>query len=70
MRATAWMGPSRRSSSAADQDRDVVTALAVNALLGTRLATGLFNQRVPRVPDDRYLAEWTALLANRIRVSG
>ncbi len=53
----------------AEEDRDVVAALAVNALLGPRVATSLFNQSVPRVPDDRYLAEWTALIANRIRAS-
>ena len=53
----------------AEEDRDVVAALAVNALLGPRVATSLFNQSVPRVPDDRYLSEWTALIANRIRAS-
>jgi len=34
--------------------------------LGARFATNLFHQREKTVPDDRYLAEWTALLATRI----
>ena len=50
-----------------EQDRDVVTALAINALLGARLATSLFYQSAPRIPDDRYLIEWTAQVANRIQ---
>ncbi len=29
-------------------------------------ATGLFNQPKTRIPDDRYLTEWTALLTTRI----
>lgn len=53
----------------AAQDRDVVTTLAINALLGSRLVTGLFSQSAPRIPDDRYLAEWTALVVNRIQAS-
>jgi AcrR family transcriptional regulator len=52
-----------------DQDRDVMAALAVNALLGSRLTTSLFHQSAPRIPDDRYLAEWTTLVANRIQAS-
>lgn len=51
----------------AKQDRDVVTALAINALLGARLASGLFTDSTPRIPDDRYLAEWTTLVASRIQ---
>lgn len=53
----------------AEPDREVVTALAINALLGSRLATSLFHQSTTRIPDDRYLGEWTALVANRIHAS-
>lgn len=48
-------------------DRAVLAALGVNAILATRFTTSLFHQSDARVPDDRYLAEWTALLANRIQ---
>jgi len=48
------------------QDCAVVAALGVNSILGTRLATGLFHHAEPCIPDDRYLAEWNALIAARI----
>jgi AcrR family transcriptional regulator len=48
------------------QDCAALTALGINAILGTRFATSLFHQPAPRIPDDRYLTEWTALLATRI----
>jgi hypothetical protein len=44
----------------------VLTALGVNSILGARFATSLFHQRKPHVAGDRYLAEWTTLLANRL----
>jgi AcrR family transcriptional regulator len=47
-------------------DRAVLAALGVNGILGARFATSLFHQPQARVPDDRYLTEWTALLATRI----
>jgi AcrR family transcriptional regulator len=47
-------------------DRNVVAALGVNGILGERFAISLFHQPEARVPDDRYLTEWTALLATRI----
>lgn len=50
----------------AKQDCAVLAALGVNGILGARLATSLFGQPNARVPDDRYLTEWTALLATRI----
>jgi hypothetical protein len=50
----------------ATQDRAVLAALGVNGILGARFATSLFHQSELRVPDDRYLSEWTALLATRI----
>jgi AcrR family transcriptional regulator len=48
------------------QDCAVLAALGVNALLGARVATSLFHQAAPRIPDDQYLGEWTALLTTRI----
>lgn len=50
----------------APQDRTVLAALGVNAILGTRFTTSLFHQPMARIPDDSYLIEWTALLATRI----
>ncbi len=49
-----------------EEDRAVLAALGVNGILGARLATSFFHQPEARTPDDRYLAEWTALLATRI----
>ncbi|MEE6140749.1 helix-turn-helix domain-containing protein [Mycobacterium sp. 050128] len=57
---TAW------APNLAAQDCAVLAALGVNGILGARFATSLFHHRNPRVPDDRYLTEWTALLATRI----
>nr|WP_235678021.1 TetR family transcriptional regulator [Mycolicibacterium sarraceniae] len=51
----------------AAEERDVVTAIAINALLGSRSATSLFHQSVSRIPDDRYRVEYATFLANRIR---
>jgi AcrR family transcriptional regulator len=48
------------------QARAVLAAVAVNGILGARFATSLFHQTEPRIADDRYLTEWTALLATRI----
>ena len=47
-------------------NRTVLAALGVNGILGARFATSLFHQPEARIPDDRYLTEWTALLATRI----
>lgn len=52
------------------QDRAVLAALGVNGILGARFATSLFHQSESRIPDDRYLREWTALLVTRIETLG
>ena len=44
----------------------VLAALGVNGVLGARFATGLFREPSLHIPDDRYLTEWTAVLAARI----
>lgn len=49
-----------------EPDCAVLAALGVNSILGARLPSTLFHQAEGRVADDRYLAEWTALLAGRI----
>jgi AcrR family transcriptional regulator len=49
------------------QHRAVLAALGVNSILGARFATSLFRQTRARVPDDRYITEWTAVLAARIQ---
>jgi AcrR family transcriptional regulator len=49
------------------QDCTVLAALGVNGILGARFATGLFRETKPRIPDDLYLNEWTAVLAGRIK---
>jgi hypothetical protein len=51
----------------AKDDRAVLAALGVNGILATRFTTSLFHQPDARVADDRYLTEWTALLATRIQ---
>lgn len=42
------------------------TQSLVNGILGARFATSLCHER-EHIPDDRYLTEWTALLATRIQ---
>lgn len=48
------------------EGRAVLAALGVNGILGARFSTSLFHQSEARIPDDRYLTEWTELLATRI----
>lgn len=57
---TAW------APALPQQEGAVLAAVAVNSILGARFATSLFRQPEARTPDDRYLAEWTVLLATRI----
>ncbi|WAC92207.1 TetR/AcrR family transcriptional regulator [Mycobacterium sp. Aquia_213] len=58
---TAW------APTIAQQQAKILAALGVNGVLGARFATCLFHQSETRVPDDHYLAEWTEVLAARIR---
>lgn len=57
---TAW------APALPQQECAVMAAVGVNSILGTRFATGLFGQPDTRIPDDRYLTEWTQLFATRI----
>lgn len=47
-------------------DAAVIGAVGVNALLGKRATSTLFHTAGSETPDDRYIAEWTAMLASRI----
>jgi AcrR family transcriptional regulator len=49
-----------------EEVRTVLAAVGVNGILGIRITTSLFHKSEACIPDDRYLAEWTALLAARI----
>ncbi|BBX36579.1 TetR family transcriptional regulator [Mycolicibacterium mageritense DSM 44476 = CIP 104973] len=43
-----------------------IATLGINALLGKRATAMFFHAEAAEAPDDRYLAEWTAILADRI----
>lgn len=49
------------------QDRRVLATLGVNAILGARFATSLFRESPGQLADEKYLSEWTAVLATRIQ---
>lgn len=49
------------------RDAAVIGTVGVNALLGKRAASTVFRAQVSDLPDERYIAEWTAMLANRIQ---
>ncbi|MBV9091899.1 MAG: TetR/AcrR family transcriptional regulator [Mycobacteriaceae bacterium] len=44
-----------------------IGAVAVNALLGLRATSTLFNAPGANVPDDHYVTAWTAMLVARIQ---
>jgi AcrR family transcriptional regulator len=48
------------------QDVTAISAVGVNALLGQRATGTLFHTPGAAIPDERYIAEWTAMLASRI----
>lgn len=52
--------------AAGREDAAIISTVGVNALLGKRATGGLFHAPGLETPDDRYLAEWTAMLAGRI----
>jgi AcrR family transcriptional regulator len=52
--------------SISQQDARVIAAIGVNALHGKRATSSLFHTPEADVPDERYIAEWTAMLASRI----
>jgi hypothetical protein len=44
-----------------------VGAFGFNALLGKRAISTVFRAQALDIPDDQYLTEWAAMLANRIQ---
>jgi AcrR family transcriptional regulator len=48
------------------QDAAAIGAVGVNALLGKRATSTLFQASGADIPDERYIAEWTAILGSRI----
>jgi AcrR family transcriptional regulator len=48
------------------EDAATIAAIGVNALLGKRATKDLFHAPGADIPDQRYIPEWTALLAGRI----
>ena len=47
-------------------DAAAIAAVGVNALLGKRATSSLFHASDADIPDEQYIAEWTAMLASRI----
>lgn len=52
--------------SISQQDAAAIAAVGVNALNGKRVTSSLFHAPKAEIPDERYIAEWTAMLAGRI----
>jgi AcrR family transcriptional regulator len=48
------------------QDAAAIGAVAVNALIGKRATSTLFQAPGPDLPDEQYIAEWTATFGSRI----
>jgi AcrR family transcriptional regulator len=48
------------------RDAAILGAVGVNSLLGKRTTRMLFHAPVADIPDEQYIAEWTAMLASRI----
>jgi hypothetical protein len=46
---------------------NAVGVLGVNALLGKRATATLYEVPDKQIPDEQYVAHWTALLANQIK---
>jgi AcrR family transcriptional regulator len=49
-----------------NQQAEAIGAVAVNSLFGKRATSTLFHAPEADIPDEEYIAEWTAMLANRI----
>lgn len=58
---TAW------APQASSEQAKVLAALGINSILGERFATDLFRRSEAPISDDRYLREWTAVLAGRVQ---
>ena len=51
------------------RDAAAIAAIAVNALLGNRVTRTVFRAPGADLADERYIAEWTAMLAGRIELA-
>jgi AcrR family transcriptional regulator len=49
-----------------DQDAKALAAVGVDALMGKRATNTVFRVPGAEMPDERYIAEWTAMLAGRV----
>lgn len=49
-----------------DPDARAIAAIGVDALLGKRSAQAVFRVPATDMRDERYIAEWTAMLAGRV----
>ncbi|MEE3067442.1 MAG: TetR/AcrR family transcriptional regulator [Actinomycetota bacterium] len=49
-----------------NQDAEAIAAVAVDALLGKRATSAVFRVPSTDTHNERYIAEWTAMLAGRI----
>jgi AcrR family transcriptional regulator len=52
-----------------EEEARTIAVVGVDALVGQRVAATLFSAETATIPDDRYAAEWTAMLASRIESS-
>lgn len=50
-----------------EQDAMVLSVIAVNALVGKRATSAWFRVPEAAISDERYIAEWTAVFAERIQ---
>lgn len=48
------------------QEAAAIAAVGVNALHGKRATSTVFHEPGVTMPDEQYIAEWTAMLASRI----
>jgi AcrR family transcriptional regulator len=48
------------------QQAETIGAVAVSSLFGKRATSTLLHAPGADIPDEQYIAEWTAMLANRI----
>jgi AcrR family transcriptional regulator len=53
--------------SISQEDAATIAAVGVNALLGKRATRTLFHATAADMPDERYILEWTNMLAARIQ---
>lgn len=63
-----WIGAWAPQASV--EQTNVLAAVGINSILGERLSANIFRRSGVPAADDPYLAEWTAVLAARVRSFG